>query len=751
MDLRELPLPTISIHRNITTNPDVYYGNIVNISNAANVIADIHVDLFMSIFRGRTDVYARRWEKGDQSGYSPAYAFDWQEFREHKRLGGTLKDFKNKKLIPLTKEVITKHLLGELTIGIYPILAGDTSCFLVADFDGISWLDDGHAYQHECEQVGLSTHLERSRSGMGGHVWLFFEAPYPCYKSRQIALELIRRAFKLSEFDKEVSFDRLFPNQDSVAKDGFGNLIALPLQGSAVKNHNTIFLDPRLDTPYEDQWQFLSTLKRHTHAELATIHLQLFKSSMEIASPSSHDHADELSLVLNNQLILRRRDLNPEVIHFLREKLNFMNAEWLMKRRLGKSVYQVQKYFKLVEEVGDEIHLPRGFLNPFIAFLQERKVPHRLIDHRPTYEQETFSSTIQLRTPQAAVINQVLQHDQGVIVAPSGSGKTIIGLELIARRALPALILVHRKPILDQWVERTQTFLGIPKLKIGRYSGVKKKIGRHITIALLQSLSRKGDLGEFTKQFGTVIVDECHHIPAKTFRQVVAQLNPRFLYGLTATPKRKHNDEQLIFLYIGDIIARMAAPPPSQIPQGTPRVLEIVIQETSLILPFKFTTDNYQLLAKVICFDTARNQQIIKDVTGQLSNNRKILVLSERKDHLDILNLYLKGTCETIVISGDDSVPQRASKLAQIHQGHYQVVLSTGQFFGEGLDVATFDCLLLAFPFAFEGKLIQYLGRLRGSHGTQVILDYRDRQIPFLEKQFKQRQRYYNKLQPKAG
>jgi len=348
------------------------------------------------------------------------------------------------------------------------------------------------------------------------------------------------------------------------------------------------------------------------------------------------------------------------------------------------------------------------------------------------------------------VEEEAVKHNEGVIVAPSGSGKTIMGLELIARQKQPALILVHRKQILDQWIERIQAFLGIAKTHIGQYSGVKKKIGKQITVGLLQSLARKGDLSELKNSFGTVIVDECHHIPASTFREVIAQLNPRYLYGLTATPKRKHNDEKLIYVYIGDIIARMAV---SDVPVYETKVVtytpEVLIRDTELEIPFKFTTDHYQLLAKVISCDTGRNRLVVEDILAEIGRNRKTLVLTERKEHLEILNMYLKSKCETIVISGDDSTRSRKSKLAQIQNGHYQVILSTGQFFGEGIDIRGTTCLVLAFPFSFEGKLVQYMGRLRDIGAQKLIIDYRDKNIPFLEKQFKQRVRYYKKLKAK--
>ena len=707
-------------------------------------ISEQQLELFMSLFHGRTDVYARHWEKDGRSGYSPAYEFNWDEFMAHKRRGGSMKDFESKKLIPLTKEIVKKHLLGQHIVGIYPILPDNTSYFIAADFDGENWLADSKAFIVACTEVDLTTHLERSRSGNGGHVWIFFSELYPCYKSRQIALELIRKAFHVSEFEKEVSFDRLFPNQDTLTGAGFGNLIALPLQGKSIMAGNAMFIDLETNKPIFDQWQFLSTVKRHTTAELDLAHQLLFSDT---GKPTINVPAGGgLGILVSNQIELRRSELTPGLVHFLKEELNFLNTEYLTKRRLGKSIYKVQKYFKLIDEAGDTISLPRGFLQTLIAFLKENNVAYRVQSDTPHFDQTDYKSQIELTPTQIPIVQLATKNDQGVIVAPSGSGKTIIGLELIARRQLPSLILVHRKQLLDQWIERTQTFLGIAKAHIGQYSGTKKKLGKQITIGLLQSLARKGDLTELKDRFGTIIVDECHHIPAATFREVIAQLNPKYIYGLTATPKRKHNDEKLIYVYIGDIIARMEASDfmlVSDLPHQPP---EVLIRTTNLTFPFKFTTDNFQLLAKIVCFDTARNQIIIEDILNKVGEGKRLLVLSERKEHLEILAMYLKGKCETIVISGDDSARSRKSKLKQIESGHYRVILSTGQFFGEGIDIRGISCLILAFPFSFEGKLVQYMGRLRDIGDQKIIVDYRDAQIPFLDKQFKQRERHYKKL-----
>lgn len=712
-------------------------------------LIDAHnIELFMLLFRGRSDAYARRWEKEGRSGYGPAYEFNWDEFMAHKRRGGSLKDFENKKLLPLTDEAIRKHLLGLQVVGIYPILPDNTSYFLAADFDGENWRTEVNAFIDASTEVGLSAYLERSRSGNGAHVWIFFSEPFSCYKSRQIGLELVRRAFKISEFEKEISFDRLFPNQDTLSKAGFGNLIALPLLGRLITQGNTVFLDPDTGTPFADQWAFLREAKRHSAQDIDAVHQRLIVQKAGLSVPSDLS-GTALSVFVGNQIALARSQLSTETVTFLKEELNFLNTEYLTKRRLGISTYRVQKYFKLIEESGDTVSIPRGFLNRLVTFLNEHAIGHSVHYDYPSLDEKPFKSCIELTSFQTEVVDSALEHDQGVIVAPSGSGKTIIGLELIARRKLPALILVHRKQIFDQWMERIQEFLGIPKAHIGQYSGIKKKIGDQVTVGLLQSLGRKKDLSEFKSKFGTILVDECHHIPASTFRDVVAQLNPHYLYGLTATPKRKHNDEKLIYAYIGDIVARMEKTDFKPVSSPPSQSFEVVVRGTDLTIPFKFTTDLFQLLAKVICFDTSRNKLIVDDIMEETSGGKKVLVLSERKEHLEILNLYLKGKCETIVISGDDSPRARKSKVKQIEDGHYQVILSTGQFFGEGVDIRGISCLILAFPFSFEGKLAQYIGRLREIGDRRLIIDYRDMKIPFLERQFKQRERYYKKLPAK--
>ena len=378
-----------------------------------------------------------------------------------------------------------------------------------------------------------------------------------------------------------------------------------------------------------------------------------------------------------------------------------------------------------------------------VNFCRKENIPFNIKDNRKKLQEINIKADIDLFLHQELAIESTDKKDFGVIVAPPGSGKTIIGLEIIKRKKQPALIIVHRKQLFDQWIERIQSFLKLPKNKIGRIGNNQFKLGNEITIAMIQSLSKTDNVDEIANSFGTIIIDECHHIPAKTFRETIVHFNAWYLYGLTATPKRKNNDEKLIFIYIGDIIAKIDQ---EQLTDKGNKKIEVNIKETNLFAPFDYKIDHYETISQILVHDTQRNQMIIEDIESQIERCNSILVLTERKAHVNILNLYLKDRFETVTITGDDSESARQSKLEQIKAGHCKIVLSTGQFFGEGIDVSNLECLFLVYPFAFEGKLIQYIGRIQHSEKPPIIFDYRDKRIDYFEKLFKQRNRYYKKL-----
>ncbi|MDN5210481.1 DEAD/DEAH box helicase family protein [Fulvivirgaceae bacterium BMA12] len=679
----------------------------------------------------------------------PAYQYDPYMLRLHKMKGGTFKDYKEKSYLPLTDQQIIKHLNGQQLIGIYPLLQDNTSWFIAADFDKQNWKVECLKFIEVCKRQGIPAFLERSRSGKGGHVWIFFNQPYPALKSRKIITTLLEKAGIFSVFDKSSSFDRLFPNQDYLTGKGLGNLIAMPLYKPAFEQGNSCFVDPSTEDllPYSDQWEFLSLIQKASVDHLDS----LYHNLMPCAKGDKHlqSNSDRLQIVLSNDIRLNRPGMNANLINFLREELNFANSEFFIKRKAGKNTWDTQRYFKCIEETEYDVILPRGFIGKLLRHCRKHKINFDFLDKRQKQATANFTIHLNLRAHQDVAIKAALKKDYGIISAPPGSGKTLMGLKIIADKKQPALIIVHRKQLLEQWVERVQTFLGIPKNEIGKIGQGKAKKGKIVTIAMIQSLAKfleKQETKDFAQTFGTIIIDECHHIPANTFRNTISKLSPYYQYGLTATPFRKGNDDKLISIYLGDIIAEIK---PDEIEQyKRPR---IVVRNTSLNVPYNSKTDTFETLSKIIVHDSARNKLILKDITSELNKGKKAIIITERKEHIDTLNQFLKQSFEIVTLSGEDSESNRKSKWKLLSDGNYQALITTGQFFGEGADLQNASCLFLAYPFSFKGKLIQYIGRVQRSKITPVIYDYRDQQIDYLNRLFLKRNTHYRHFDKQAS
>jgi superfamily II DNA or RNA helicase len=700
-----------------------------------------HIQMIKSLFKGRKDVFALRWEKEGKSGYMPAYEIDWYAYERHKIKGGTFHNFPNKKLLPLSDEQIIKHLNGEHFIGIYPLLEDNTSFIIAADFDKENWVEACRKLISCCQDVGLPAYLERSRSGEGGHVWLFFDAPYSAYKSRKVFTHLLEEAGIVSAFDKNASFDRLFPNQDYLSGKGFGNLIALPFHQEALAQGNSCFIHPETLLPYSDPWSFLSTIEKVSTAQLDTIFASLQEHKGGHIPESLPTSNSKLCIRLDNKVFIHKNYMPAELIKFLKDELNFVSSQYQLKRKQKKNAWGTEKYFSSIEETEQEVVIPRGFIGRLLRFCRKKQIEYEFTDQREKLPAVQFRSHFSLRDYQNIALEATDKKDYGIIVAPPGSGKTIMGLAIIAQKCQPALIVVHRKQLYDQWVERIESFLGIPKHEIGKIAQGQVKISANITVAMMQSLSKALANRSISSQFGLILMDECHHVPAKSFRETISQLSTYYLYGLTATPFRKHNDEKLLFVHLGDKIAEIKPDLPE-----VRKEVQIIIRETSLDIPFDSKTDTPEVLYKMLIHDGLRNRLILQDIEREVTAGKKLVVLTERKEHIDSLNQYLKQSYETITLSGDDAATVRKSKWQQLQAGHFQVLITTGQLFGEGTDLHNIDCLILAYPFAFEGKLVQYIGRVQRSEFTPVIYDYRDRKIAYLEKQFKKRNRHYQNL-----
>jgi superfamily II DNA or RNA helicase len=694
------------------------------------------INTFRSLFKGREDVFAVRWEKENKSGYMPAVFYDPYRLRAHKMSGGTFQNFSEKSYLKLTDEQIQKHLDGFHQIGVYPLLQDNTTWFLAADFDKANWQDEAVTFLNACKEKEIPAYMERSRSGNGGHVWVYFDKPYPAIRSRKIFISILEESGAFSMFDKSSSFDRLFPNQDFLSGKGFGNLIALPLFKPTFEKGNSCFINPESFEPITDQWNFLKNIQK-----VSTNHLDELYNGLnpDAAIIKPQPINGKLGIFLSNTIKINRNGLTSKLTHFLKEELNFANSEFFIKKKSGRNTFETVRYFKLIEESEYEIFMPRGFIGKLLRFCKESQIAFDFLDERKLKPSIPFTFNAALRNHQLGVIETVSKKDYGVIVAPPGSGKTVIGLKIIADKRQPALIIVHRKQLLEQWTERIEAFLGIPKRDIGIIGQGKSKIGKQITVATIQSLPKQ--IESVQNQIGTIIVDECHHVPAETFRNTIEKLHTYFLYGLTATPFRKYNDGRMIFTHLGEIIANIQTTEIENYKQA-----KIIIRNTELNVPFNSKTDNFESLSKILVHDTARNKLILEDVKTELNQGRKAVIITERKEHIDTLYLFLKQSYEVIALSGEDSETFKKAKWKILQEGNFQVLITTGQYFGEGTDLQNINCLFLVYPFSFEGKLIQYIGRVQRSEINPTIYDYRDYKIDYLNKLFLKRNAYYRKI-----
>lgn len=553
-------------------------------------------------------------------------------------------------------------------------------------------------------------------------------------------LSLLTEARIISTFDKNSSFDRLFPNQDILSGKALGNLIALPFHRPAMDKGNSCFIIPETMEPYPDQWQFLETIHKAQIAILDNLYAGLSATTLSINTMPSQG----LTIILNNVITIDRSSLPIILINYLREELNFANTEFFIRQKTGKSTYGSKRYFRFIEETNDHIIIPRGFTRKLLEFCKGNNITYKLEDRRKKLSPQLYRFEATLRDYQQNGVSATENKHLGVIVAPPGSGKTLIGLKIIANKQQPALIVVHRKQLMEQWAERITTFLGIPDHEIGKMGQGKHKPGKLVTLSTIQSLAKaitNQSINDLTSSFGTILIDECHHIPAETYHNTIQQLNSYYQYGLTATPFRKYSDGKLIFIHLGEVIAEINNQQVNSSARPT-----IIIRETALDVPFNQKVDRFETLSKILVHDSTRNNLILKDIIIELNNRKRIVVLTERKEHIDSLYQYLKQSYEAITLSGDDSATSRDAKWKLLKSGNYQVLITTGQFFGEGTDLDNATGLFLVYPFSFEGKLIQYIGRVQRSEVAPAIYDYRDIRIDYLNKLFLKRNTYYRKL-----
>ena len=718
------------------------------------------VRFFFDLFRCRSDVYALRWEnrRDGRSGWMPAIRGYW-------RKGMNRADAP---YLPLTPDVIGQHLRGDVHIGLYPLGDDDTCWWVTADFDKQAAMLDALAYMKAARAYQVPAALEVSQSGRGAHVWIFFAQATSAATARGIATSLLGEAFQLRGSMHLSSYDRLFPSQDVHTGRGMGNLIAAPLNGKRRQHGTTLFLDPATLEPFDDQWAYLSSIARLSHKEVATLarslpdpqfghrvrRLQLPTSSKIVPRPAAIVRA-----TFTSRLTLTANDLGPAMIAAVKHAASIRNPEFDARQRARRSTWDTPRFLYSYDETADgDLVLPRGLYTLLVELIDSAGSTLHIADERARGESHEFRCLTALRREQAGASRQLVDEDASVLIAPPGSGKTVIACAAIASRATSTLILVDRKALADQWRDRLHKHLGF---KCGQIGGGRSKTTGVIDVALLPTLARRDNIEELTANYGFVIVDECHHIAASAFFHVLNRIPARYWLGLTATPERRDGLEDLIYHQLGSHHVTIEAPAAGQLPSA----------DTDLLAPhpvlclhptkFRYTGQadpsapgGMAEIYRALIADEARLTQIVADVLAAHTDGANILVLTTWVDHLNEIAERLRNAGKSVVVlSGQMKARERREVSEQLanHTADTEplLIVGTSSFIGEGFDCPALDTLFLAAPITFKNRLVQYVGRITRPHPaktTATVHDYHDELTPVIASSLRKRAPGYTKL-----
>ena len=746
---------------------------------------------FRSLFKGREDVFPRRFEnsKTGKSGYAPVCRNEWGTgICQKPRIA--CQDCNFRAFVLVSDEIIRNHLVGrtqsdhpgkDFTIGVYPMLTDETCWFLAVDFDKSTWAEDAKAFQETCVSYQVPASFERSRSGKGGHIWIFFESPVTAVLARKLGVMLLTNTMNRRPELGMNSYDRLFPSQDTLPRGGLGNLIALPLQRKPRERNNSVFIDQDL-IPYSDQWAYLSAIQKITQQEVEKI-VKNIQDESEITGvravvldenenepwkltpsrklgeiPITGILPEHLNLIISNQIYIEKEGLPASLRNRIIRLAAFQNPEFYKSQAMRLSTFGKPRIISCCEEYPKHLALPRGCFQELNQFLNGLRIKTILHDERVNGVPVSLTFRGTLRPEQQLAADQLIKNDIGVLSASTAFGKTVIGAWLIAQRQVNSLVIVHRKQLMDQWVESLQSFLGLEKKEVGQIGGGKHKVTGLIDVAMVQSLVNKGTVNNLVANYGQVIVDECHHISAASFEQVIRQANARFITGLSATVTRQDGHHPIIFMQCGPVRYRVDDRQQAALSSFTHKV---IIRRTKFALPLHSDENPqlgiqevYALLAK----DSTRNQLIVDDVIKEIHAGRSPVLLTERREHLEYFANAITGKIKNvIVLSGGMGRKQRVSlidQLKNIPQDEERLIIATGRYLGEGFDDARLDTLFLASPIAWRGTVSQYAGRLHRNYEGKnevIIYDYVDDQVPVLAGMFVKRKKGYKAIGYELG
>lgn len=746
---------------------------------------DERIRLFQSLFKGREDVFARRWfsKTTGKSGYQPVCINEWKQgLCDKKKYRCAI--CPNRNFAPLTTQDMYRHLEGKDeyccdVVGLYAIMQDNNCAFLCADFDDknckYGYKEDVLAYVGVCREWLIPYAIERSRSGNGAHVWIFFEAPLPASKARRLGNAILTEAMTRNGQMSFNSYDRFFPNQDYLPEGGFGNLVALPLQGQARRKENSVFVDNDF-LVYKDQWAFLYNLKKiqeSTIDQLLRLHSQEELGKLSMSSESKpwvtplpqnitqEDFHAKVEIIKADKLYIPLKAVSAKVLNHLKRIAAFKNPEFYSKQALRLSTYAIPRIISCFDITNEYLAMPRGCEDATRSFLNDNAVTYTITDKTNHGNKISVSFQGEEREEQLEAINALLPYTNGILHATTAFGKTVTAAAIIARKKVNTLILVHSKALLKQWHDRLTEFLNIdyPKHEeknkrgrrkvfspIGCFDSSGNTLHGIIDIALIQSCLDEDGVKPFVQDYGMVIVDECHHVSSITFEQVLMSIKAHTIYGLTATPIRKDGHQPIIFMQCGPI--RFSTDVKSQIAkQSFDRFLIPRFTSYNSILEDRLSIAT---LYKYLSEDEIRNNLIVEDICKAVNTGRTPIILTNRTAHVSVLAEKLKATIKNVIsLTGAGTTKEKREAMQQLQtipDSEQLVIVATGKYVGEGFDYPRLDTLFLALPISWKGLLTQYAGRLHREYEGKKdvrIYDYIDIHEPICDSMYRKRLKGY--------
>lgn len=746
---------------------------------------DERIRLFQSLFKGREDVFARRWfsKTTGKSGYQPVCINEWKQgICDKKKYRCAI--CPNRNFAPLTTQDMYRHLEGKDeyccdVVGLYAIMQDNNCAFLCADFDDknckYGYKEDVLAYVGVCREWLIPYAIERSRSGNGAHVWIFFEAPLPASKARRLGNAILTEAMTHNGQMSFNSYDRFFPNQDYLPEGGFGNLVALPLQGQARRKENSVFVDNDF-LVYKDQWAFLYNLKKiqeSTIDQLLRLHYQEELGKLSMSSENKpwvtplpqnitqEDFHAKVEIIKADKLYIPLKAVSAKVLNHLKRIAAFKNPEFYNKQALRLSTYAIPRIISCFDITNEYLAMPRGCEDATRSFLNDNAVTYTITDKTNHGNKISVSFQGEEREEQLEAINALLPYTNGILHATTAFGKTVTAAAIIARKKVNTLILVHSKALLKQWHDRLTEFLNIdyPKHEeknkrgrrkvfspIGCFDSSGNTLHGIIDIALIQSCLDEDGVKPFVQDYGMVIVDECHHVSSITFEQVLMSIKAHTIYGLTATPIRKDGHQPIIFMQCGPI--RFTTDAKSQIAkQSFDRFLIPRFTSYNSILEDRLSIAT---LYKYLSEDEIRNNLIVEDICKAVNTGRTPIILTNRTAHVSVLAEKLKATIKNVIsLTGAGTTREKREamqRLQTIPDSEQLVIVATGKYVGEGFDYPRLDTLFLALPISWKGLLTQYAGRLHREYEGKKdvrIYDYIDIHEPICDSMYRKRLKGY--------